>query len=388
MKQDFILTVYLKLLIVILVIFLMVKPVYAEKSIEPNTLGDRVVVLQKELITRGYLNDVADGAYGPKTQEAVANFQRDNGLDPTGTADEQTLFILFPNGINAENQSNNTEDSNTLSDSKQANAYRFLLDVKFIGNLFLSTYDVDVYIDNVKIESLPHGTDLLVLIENVSEGAHFLSFRSAKNADVEGKYLCNIIGDATFRCEIKCHSDNIELEEKDLDYVDLSFIPDGFLSVNMEKPTEGILNNSTEKSEVKWCEYGYANRFISDWNYTFPAEKINSNMIVENEWLGAEIRLNDFVSFNVGEIDGTTYYEAFSYGPYENEKRELFVKYANKMILASEYYNRFIDLDDIGDYPGEVTYKEDSFRVDYDEYTGTGKIYNCRIQAKLFSGEW
>lgn len=51
---------------------------------------------QSRLIARGHLesgND--DGVYGPRTREALINFQQSNNLEVTGLPDALTLFVLF-----------------------------------------------------------------------------------------------------------------------------------------------------------------------------------------------------------------------------------------------------------------------------------------------------
>ncbi len=384
MKRGSILSIYLKLFGIIFATIFFENTAYAEKTIEPNTLGDRVVVLQEELIARGYLDDVADGAYGPKTQEAVKKVQRDNGLDPTGTADEQTLAILFPEGMTLNSQASKPDDSNTSVDSKPLDGNRLLLDVKFQENLFLSKYDVDVCIDDYKIGSLSHGTDLLMLVKNVSESEHILSFRSVENTDVRGELIFRITGDGVLQGEIICHSDNIETRDEKIDDVDLSFIPDTFLSVDMEKRTERQSSDSTEEKTRRWCRYDYASQFVSDWNRIYPDEKIDPSMIVENYELGAEICFNNNISIHVGELDGSPYYEAVSDDSFTYEKRELFVKYANRMILASTYNHRFVNIFAIGNYPSKLKYIVGRTVVWYTEHTEGDIVFECEIREKNF----
>ncbi|MCF0229919.1 MAG: peptidoglycan-binding protein [Parasporobacterium sp.] len=54
-----------------------------------------IVKLQKALIEKKYLDDVADGSYGPKTQKAVADFRKDNKLSEDGGMDEEMLTLLY-----------------------------------------------------------------------------------------------------------------------------------------------------------------------------------------------------------------------------------------------------------------------------------------------------
>jgi peptidoglycan hydrolase-like protein with peptidoglycan-binding domain len=53
--------------------------VYQEAT--PET---RLIDIQQNLITLGYLDGKADGVMGPKTKNAVIQFQKDNGISPDG----------------------------------------------------------------------------------------------------------------------------------------------------------------------------------------------------------------------------------------------------------------------------------------------------------------
>lgn len=46
--------------------------------------------IQEDLATLGYYDGPIDGVYGPETEEAVKQFQTDNGLEPTGRYDQAT----------------------------------------------------------------------------------------------------------------------------------------------------------------------------------------------------------------------------------------------------------------------------------------------------------
>ena len=54
-----------------------------------------VVMLQNRLQELGYLSSAADGQYGQLTESAVLAFQEENGLTPTGVADDSTQSILY-----------------------------------------------------------------------------------------------------------------------------------------------------------------------------------------------------------------------------------------------------------------------------------------------------
>ncbi len=85
---------------------------------EQNTFAngdyaDGVYEIQSELQELGYFNDDATGYYGDMTEEAVADFQSQNGLEPTGQVDELTYAAIFSSTAlektNADNTLNGAE---------------------------------------------------------------------------------------------------------------------------------------------------------------------------------------------------------------------------------------------------------------------------------------
>lgn len=68
-----------------------------------------VVMLQNRLYELGYLSDSADGQYGQMTETAVLKFQENNGLTPTGIADDPTQIALYSaDAVRAPETSTNT----------------------------------------------------------------------------------------------------------------------------------------------------------------------------------------------------------------------------------------------------------------------------------------
>lgn len=57
--------------------------------------GDQVTKMQKRLIELGYLSGTADGIFGGGTEQALLDFQRQNGLKADGAAAEQTFALLY-----------------------------------------------------------------------------------------------------------------------------------------------------------------------------------------------------------------------------------------------------------------------------------------------------
>ena len=65
------------------------------RTLQTGDRGDDVKRLQEKLIELGYLNDTADGSFGPMTAAAVQRFNEANGLRYDGIADAITQDCLY-----------------------------------------------------------------------------------------------------------------------------------------------------------------------------------------------------------------------------------------------------------------------------------------------------
>lgn len=70
-------------------------PKVTYRSLSEGDSGEDVKRLQQKLIELGYLNDVADGAFGPRTADAVREFNEQNDLGSYSTAYIDTQELLF-----------------------------------------------------------------------------------------------------------------------------------------------------------------------------------------------------------------------------------------------------------------------------------------------------
>jgi hypothetical protein len=66
-------------------------PIYAYNDLSPDQV---VANVQTALQDQGYYNGEIDGALGPETREALANYQSDHELEVTGAIDQPTLASL------------------------------------------------------------------------------------------------------------------------------------------------------------------------------------------------------------------------------------------------------------------------------------------------------
>ena len=66
-----------------------------EPVLRTGSTGEAVKNLQSRLYTLGYYQGEIDGQFGAGTRDAVALFQRGNGLEADGIAGAETKAILF-----------------------------------------------------------------------------------------------------------------------------------------------------------------------------------------------------------------------------------------------------------------------------------------------------
>ncbi len=65
------------------------------KTLRYRDRGDDVLKMQKALVSLGYATGGTDGKFGPTTEIAVRQFQKDNGLTVDGAAGSATLTLLY-----------------------------------------------------------------------------------------------------------------------------------------------------------------------------------------------------------------------------------------------------------------------------------------------------
>lgn len=95
--------------------------------------------------------------------------------------------------------------------------YTVKLAIDFIGNWIFNTYDVDVYIDETKLEQLAHGTDGAIETR-IQDGEHTISFVDHDDRSIKGTTPLNVTSDVEAGYQISCHTDYVDVTEQYLDY--------------------------------------------------------------------------------------------------------------------------------------------------------------------------
>lgn len=76
--------------------------------------GKEIKRIETRLIQLGYLSGNADEEFDSATEQAIKDFQKANGLEVTGIADEETQKLLFSNSFKSNDKKLNEESKNEL----------------------------------------------------------------------------------------------------------------------------------------------------------------------------------------------------------------------------------------------------------------------------------
>ena len=90
--------------------------------------------------------------------------------------------------------------------------HQFYFDLTFDSNLFLATYDIDVYLDGTMIDTIPHGKNFTFLTK-LKEGDHEIVFYKNTNHDVKSSKNINITADSTLTGRLHSNNNDIELND-------------------------------------------------------------------------------------------------------------------------------------------------------------------------------
>lgn len=89
--------------------------------------------------------------------------------------------------------------------------------VEFRKNAMFSTYDVDLYCDDVFIATLPHGKDFSNTLL-LSKGSHVLTFYKSGSKKVRGSSKFVMEKDASFSCKIEAEHNKVDVRKDKLTY--------------------------------------------------------------------------------------------------------------------------------------------------------------------------
>lgn len=92
--------------------------------------------------------------------------------------------------------------------------YQITLEVECIENLMFSTYDVEVYVDDISQDVLKHGTSATYEV-TLNRGEHTVRFVSAEDETVDGEASFEVSQDDSLQFTIYCTAEQIDVENAD-----------------------------------------------------------------------------------------------------------------------------------------------------------------------------
>ena len=87
--------------------------------------------------------------------------------------------------------------------------------IEFKRNLKWSKYDVDMYVDDQLVATLPHGNDFQGVL-GVSEGNHVIMFCKSGDKKINGTTRFSVAGDATFSCKIVAKDSEVKVSKESI----------------------------------------------------------------------------------------------------------------------------------------------------------------------------
>lgn len=105
---------------------------------------------------------------------------------------------------------------NSADDNKDATpagpVYSVQIEIECVENLIFSKYDIDVFVDKNKLETLDHGTTQTYSLE-LEEGTHTLVVAKEGNKSVDGTVEFAVSENSNFCYKIACTSQQVKIEK-------------------------------------------------------------------------------------------------------------------------------------------------------------------------------
>lgn len=150
-----------------------------------------------------YLSEISYAEYEEYINECMnsgfnADISSDTGLFCAKNSDDYTLTV-------------NYEGNNIIYISLKEPEYNIDVEVEYCDELFDSDYDVDIYIDDISIGTIAHGTtDVYTSVLNRDN--HTIMFVNTDNNSISNEVRLKINKQETLKFKITCNIDEIKVE--------------------------------------------------------------------------------------------------------------------------------------------------------------------------------
>lgn len=214
--------------------------------------------------------------------------------------------------------------------------FQLYFDLTFDQNLLLATYDIDVYLDGEKIDTIPHGKNFTYMTK-LKEGEHSAIFYKNTDNSVYSEKKLDIKTDSTLTGNL--HSNNKDIELNDFVLKDgienTSFEVVNVTGMRLDKALEllgsiGFTNVVKEPAGDIWVDYNWivSSQSVAAGSTVDKNTKIVLNSVKKEEYLSS-----NYLSLNISEAAKKAE---------ENGNEILYVDYAQNMYMT----NRISSMDD------------------------------------------
>lgn len=164
--------------------------------------------------------------------------------------------------------------------------YTVTLDIDFKSNLIFSRYDIDVYVNDHILKSVPHGTNFTASFL-AEKGSYDVFFYKSDNKKINGKFSIDVKGITQVSCAISCHRDRVAVEN-------LSIISDDEATespeTQMPTPAPSLEINSESQQPDRSISLDDGNT-ASIWALSYNHLSEVSELITLHDKSGDEIRI-------------------------------------------------------------------------------------------------
>ena len=207
--------------------------------------------------------------------------------------------------------------------------FQLYFDLSFDQNIFLATYDIEVYLDGEKIDTIPHGKNFTYSTK-LKEGEHTATFYKSTDNKVFSEKKINITTDSTLSGRLHSNNKDIELNNFVLNngIADTSFEVVNVVGMQLDKALSvlggiGFTNVVKEPSDDIWMD---SNWIVTAQSVSAGTKVDKNTKIVLNSVKKEAYLSSNYVSLNM--IDAAKKAKALN-----NEI--LYVDYAKNMYMTN-----------------------------------------------------
>lgn len=129
--------------------------------------------------------------------------------------------------------------------------YSVSINIDFEGNMFFSTYDVAMYLDDTVLAVLPHGEDFSDSF-NVKEGEYKISFYKQEKREIDkevgGIIDLSVVGNTEITCRINCYSNEVDVNDLVIKTINNEPITDATDIISEKQKTEEPIGDHYDES--------------------------------------------------------------------------------------------------------------------------------------------